>query len=359
MITPFDDYPIHQTALPIAHPASGDRNHYDRTFFNGFDVEAPMFFGVAMGIYPNRGVIDAAFTVVRDGIQRSVFASGRAPADRAQAVGALAIEVIEPLRRARVTVRGTADLVWQARTAALEEPRQTIHDGSVLVMDATRLVQWGTWTGWIDVDGERIAVEALPGTKDRSWGIRPVGEPAGGAPTSAIAGGGLFMTWAPVHFDDHCTHAVIFERPDGWRWYESAAVLGVLGPGDATWEVEQEHAREIGVDVDFRPGTRRPRAATLTYPDRSLSFEPVLDVPMKGLGYWHPDWAHGWWRGELAEGTDSWKLDELDPLAFENLHVEQLCRVRAGEHTGVGVLETLIIGPHVPSGFTDLLDGAR
>ena len=25
MLTPLDDYPIHQTALPIAHPASGAR----------------------------------------------------------------------------------------------------------------------------------------------------------------------------------------------------------------------------------------------------------------------------------------------------------------------------------------------
>ena len=80
MLTPFDDYPIHQTALPIAHPASGDPNQYDRFWFNGYTED--MFFAVAMGSYPNRGVIDAAFSVVHDSVQRSVFTSGRAPHDR-------------------------------------------------------------------------------------------------------------------------------------------------------------------------------------------------------------------------------------------------------------------------------------
>ena len=39
MLTPFDDYPIHQTPLPIAQPATGDRNHYDRYFFNGYATD--------------------------------------------------------------------------------------------------------------------------------------------------------------------------------------------------------------------------------------------------------------------------------------------------------------------------------
>src|SRR5439155_7367575 len=74
MITPWDDYPVHQTAMPVATPVSGDPNHYDRYFFNGFDPNGEYYFGVALGIYPNRGVIDGAFSVVRSGVQHSVFA---------------------------------------------------------------------------------------------------------------------------------------------------------------------------------------------------------------------------------------------------------------------------------------------
>ena len=78
MLTPFDDYPIHQTPLPLAHPASGDPNHYDRFWFNGYTED--YYFACGMAVYPNRGIIDGAFSVVHNGVQRSVFASGRSGA---------------------------------------------------------------------------------------------------------------------------------------------------------------------------------------------------------------------------------------------------------------------------------------
>ena len=81
MLTSFDDYPVHQTGVPVQQPATGDRNHYDRYFFNGYDREGTLFFALAMGRYPNRAVLDASFSVVADGVQRSVHASGRAPVD--------------------------------------------------------------------------------------------------------------------------------------------------------------------------------------------------------------------------------------------------------------------------------------
>src|SRR3712207_386381 len=119
MLTPFDDYPIHQTPEPIAHTVSGDRNHYDRYFFNGYDRDGRFFFAAAMGAYPNRQVIDAAFSVVADGVQRSVFASGRIPADRRDTqVGGIRVEIVEPLRTLRVTASGPgvdADVTFSAR----------------------------------------------------------------------------------------------------------------------------------------------------------------------------------------------------------------------------------------------------
>ena len=51
--------------------------------------------------------------------------------------------------------------------------------------------------------------------------------------------------------------------------------------------------------------------------------------------------------------------DDLDPLAIENLHIQQLVRCHSEGRTGIGVLEQLCIGPHAPSGFVALNDGAR
>ena len=62
-----------------------------------------------MGLYPNRHVTDAAFSVVVDGgrvdgRQINVHASRRAPTDRADAnqVGPITVEVLEPLHALRL-----------------------------------------------------------------------------------------------------------------------------------------------------------------------------------------------------------------------------------------------------------------
>ena len=72
---------------------------------------------------------------------------------------------------------------------------------------------------------------------------------------------------------------------------------------------------------------------------------------MLGLGYLHPEWGHGLWKGEDAFGGESWTLADLDPMEPRHLHVQQLCRARWGEREGVGVLEQLVIGPHAPVGL--------
>src|SRR5262245_15848570 len=189
MLTSFDDYPVHQTAEPVAAPSTGDRNFYDRYFFNGYSRAGDLFFAAALGVYPNRRVMDAAFSVVKDGRQWVVRASRLAPLERTETTaGPIAIDVVEPLRVLRVRVgenpHGLAcDVTFTARTAAIEEPRFTHRVAGRLVMDSTRLTQFGSWGGSLSVDGQRIPIDAtVLGTRDRSWGIRIVGEPEGGAP---------------------------------------------------------------------------------------------------------------------------------------------------------------------------------
>ena len=65
-----DDYPIHQTPEPVAY-AGTDRNFYDRYFFNGYSTSAgdTSFFATAFGVYPHLNIADAAFVVVRNGVE--------------------------------------------------------------------------------------------------------------------------------------------------------------------------------------------------------------------------------------------------------------------------------------------------
>ena len=73
-LTRGDDFPIHQTAEPIAYSGT-DRNFYDRYFFNGYDARGERYFAAAFGVYPHLNVADAAFVVVRDGVETAVHAS--------------------------------------------------------------------------------------------------------------------------------------------------------------------------------------------------------------------------------------------------------------------------------------------
>ena len=364
MLTPFDDYPIHQTPAPIAQPVSADPNHYDRYWFNGYDRDGEFFIGGAMGHYPNRGVIDGAFSVIHDGVEHSVFASGRMPADRSTQVGPLRIEVLEGLRAIRYVVDDNetglrADVTFRARTEAIEEPRQQIVRNNVPIMDYTRLTQWGTWEGSITLP-TGVTLEVDPArtyaTRDRSWGVRGVGQQA---PTNfESAAMQVFWLWAPLHFDDCCTHFAMFERSDGERWLEQSLVVPLLP--DAS---EPEHLGRTEYDIEWQPGRREMARARLTMHRKDGSALPVIEFEklytfrMRGIGYMHPQFSHGSNHGELEVGGESVRLDDFAPLEPSSIHIQTLCKVRMGDKEGIGVLEQLAFGPHQPTGLTGILDG--
>ena len=373
MLSRFDEYLIHQTPEPLAHPVSMDRNLYDRYWLNGFAADASLYFGLALGVYPNRQVMDAAFSVVRGGEQVACYGSRRAsPQARDDTrVGPLQIEVIEPMRRLRVSVAPNdsglqAELLFTARSACVEEDRQILRRGAVTWMDVTRFTQFGRWEGEITVDGTRITVDPsrVHGIRDRSWGRRNVGEPDAGAPPAPPQ---VFFLWAPLVWDDEATLAVFFEDARGHPLHAEGkrvplhtdpAAVPVLG------DPLQQAFHGVGRQLRYATGTRRAEAATLTLLNadgspRRVTLEPLLRWQMKGTGYGHPVWKHGTWHGELATGHDRWRLDALNPLAPENLHIQQLVRCHDDQgRSGIGVLEQLCIGPHAPSGFTAALDGA-
>ncbi len=363
MLSRFDDYPIHQASVPVAHTADGDLNRYDRYFFNGYTLDGQVFFAAAMGLYPNRHVADASFSVMSGGAEQiSLHASRRAPDDRADAnvVGPIRVEVVEPLAVLRLHVNAPehglrAELTFHRRSEALEEPHFFHRVGQRLMMDSTRLTQFGRWQGWLEVDGTRHEVrpQTAWGSRDRSWGVRGVGERSStGAPLGAPQ---FCWLWSPISFPDFSVHADVNELSDGRRWHE----VGFLVPDDG----EPVAMRHVDYRIEWEPGTRRARSAELTMRPWSgdeivVTLEPLSHFQMLGLGYGHPDWGHGMWKGESEMAVERWSLPVNDPLSPTHLHVQTLCRATCDGVAGLGVLEQLVIGPHEPSGLTGLLDGA-
>jgi hypothetical protein len=369
MLSPFDDYPIHPGADPIAHPATGDPNHYDRYWFNGHQKDGDFYFGAAMGHYPVRGVIDAAFSIVLDGVEHSVFASGSMPLDRSTAIGPVRLEVVDPMRTIRYVVEPnehgiSCDLTFRHTTVAIEEPRQRIvSPEGLLVMDHTRLTQWGTWEGTVTVDGTEVRIDPsqVPGTRDRSWGMRPVG--ARVETNRPMTMPQAFWLWAPLHFGDRFTHLALHEYESGQRWLETALVLDPISAGAVPWGTDGvRECDRIRYELEFDPGTRDVRRAELRFDDPAegevvIELEKRFTFRMRGIGYSHPHWAHGSSHGELETGRESIGIDDFDPTDFHSLHLQNLVIARMGDRTGVGVLEQACFGPHTPTGLTGLNDG--
>lgn len=353
MLHPLDDYPIHQTPEPILHTGTDSPNAYDRFFYNGYSPEGEIFFAVALGTYPNRQVTDGAFSVIREGVQHNVRASRRIPNDRTDtSVGPLTVEIVEPMVAHRIVVSPehgiSAELFFRAISPAIEEPRFRWVMENRVMFDYTRVTQFGRWEGWIDIDGERVEIGAdVVGCRDRSWGVRPVGDRISGP--SGI--NQFFWIWCPVVFDDTCTHFALNHDADGQPWHQSGATVPRLSDGEPTLDAAKVDRRDNATcDVTWQQGTRWAESISTSLEGGSgavqVDYEPILNFYMSGIGYGHPVWRHGRWIDELATSRDEIVLADVDPKDPTMVHIQALSKAIWGDKVGIGVVEQLVFGDH-------------
>ena len=357
MLTKGDDYPIHQTPEPIAY-AGSDRNFYDRYFFNAYAPDGGAFLAVAYGVYPALNVADAHVAIVKDGKEYCLHASRVLGLERMDlSVGPIAIDILEPLQKLKVTVtkaEGIAgEITFEGRAFPIEEPRFVKRNGPRLFMDYTRLTQNVRVSGWVEVDGQRIELNGWVGTRDRSWGIRPVGAPD----TQPTPGGGLagfFWQWTPLNFEDRSVYFHINADPDGKPWNTRAVILE-----DGAGPEGGYHTEAATMATDLIPGTRFARGGVLTIPMEqgaaTVTIQPLSTFLMRGIGY-GGDWRHGGLKGELEVGREDLDTVNFDPNDMGNLHIQAISKATLSvpgqpDQQGVGVFEQLILGPYRPLGF--------
>ena len=318
MLSKFDDFPIHQTSEPLMVPNTSDRNFYNRTWFNGYAPDGSFYFGIGIAIYPHRGIMDCAFSVVRPNEpQYCFFGSRKIPKDHSETVvGPFELEIISPMRSAKVSLKSnisglSCELVFEAKTQPIQEARQVLWSGTRRVMDATRFAQFGQWTGEIKTPSGKI--EVIPsntiGTKDRSWGVRNVGEPElGGAPKLPS---GICFIWAPLVWNDYVSHAIFFDDKDGHPIVRESLEAPLYEVKTLSEKIEDDIIKKFAAShhIDFEENTRWAKMAEIALTNldggkKIISLEPRLRFMMKGLGYGHPEWKQGVWKGNLEIGQD-------------------------------------------------------
>jgi hypothetical protein len=364
-LSPLDDYPVHQIAQPIRYPATSDRNFYDRYYFNCHAGTDELMLIIGLGQYPNLGVTDA-FALARHGTaHRVVRASRELGTDRMDtSVGPFRVEVIEGLRRLRVVLEPTGhglefDLTFEGAIPAQAEPRHFIRAHERVVFDSVRLAQTGRWTGYVRSGGQEFAVtpDRWGGARDRSWGVRPVGE---GEPPGIRANDPPQFYWmyAPMQFDDFSILAIVQEDAAGNRILEEG---GRVWPEHAGRPPEQLGRPEYV--PTFVPGTRAISAATISFRPRGrapleVTVRPVLPVSlMVGTGYGlEPDWRHGMYQGrDLVVQGVCYDLDQPDDKARMWGMTDAVAVFECVEDgftvTGSGLFEYWALGAHAPTGL--------
>jgi hypothetical protein len=368
MLHPLDEYPVHQTPLPMSQVGTSDKNFYDRCYFNAHDRTGDVFVITGLGSYVNLGVIDAYATVKLGDVLHTVRLSGALGPDRMhQQVGPYRIEVLEPLQRVRLVCdadhHGVGfDLTWEGSFPAVEEEPHVISNGYRTILQSSRFAQMGSWTGEVRAGGQTLAVEPSTwlGSRDRSWGIRPVGDaeaPGRTAADAAAGGGGFWWLYVPLRFDEFQIIVIVQEKADGHRTLNDAKRVWADG------RVEQ-----LGwprYDIRYRSGSRHPEHATLHLTDDAgkpvtVEIDTLGFVPLQlGSGYGDPDWAHGQWKGE--DWAESVVVDLTDPAVVPRIpfgNIDHVGHASCDGAEGWGLFEHASIGAHAPTGFADVMSVA-
>ena len=91
-----------------------------------------------------------------------------------------------------------------------------LYDGPRKTMDTCRMVQHGSWTGQINIENNKIDInpEKFIGTRDRSWGVRPVGA-YDSQPPVPMSLPQFYWLWNPAHFDDFTTQFHFVDDSEG------------------------------------------------------------------------------------------------------------------------------------------------
>ncbi|HET6964298.1 MAG TPA: hypothetical protein VFH58_05960 [Acidimicrobiales bacterium] len=366
MPVPLDEYPIHQVPLSMRYTETSDRNFYDRCYFNAHGRKGDLFLITGLGVYPNVGVIDA-YALVRRGDRHYSVRMSDALEDRSldARVGPYRVEVLDPLRRIRLVCdtaeRGLGfDLTWEGSFPCIDEPRHINRSGNRVMLDGCRFAQVGTWEGTIHLDGEDIAVEpdTWVGSRDRSWGIRPTGEPEPPGRAAEEPREGFWWLYVPLRFDDYALIVIVQEDPDGTRTLNAASRVWADG--------RHEQLGWPELDFTYRSGTRIPERLVMHMrtPDRrplEVEVESLLPVPLHiGAGYGaDPDWSHGVWKGR--DWIDSAVYDLTDPAVAGRIPfgvIDHVGRAVCDGAEGWGLFEHASVGRHDPTGFKDFMSVA-
>jgi hypothetical protein len=361
MLTPYDEFPVHQAPHPFSVVPSTDYGWDDGYFFGVFNPEEQVFLATGARVSPNTDMIGGYALLNVAGRQTTVRFNRCWRRDFSLRIGPHRIDIVAPLRTIRLALGDndsglTFDLLWEASSPAYLEEHHTAENRGRRSTDQSRYTQAGRATGWIQLHGRRweVTPRLWTGSRDHSWGLyadRPPLAPAAALlpPREETGPRRALRFWTIFRSEPYSGFYHLHETADGVQTRMND-VFGTPFAGAICSGLEEQPLELAAAthELELAPGTRLLKRAHLRLQDRrgglwQQTFE-VVSPPWfpQTLGYHPGSWKDG---GTFFtyHGSEELALewDELDlsvqPFAYTPYRVTgQAARSPFGEGATVG-----------------------
>ena len=352
MLTPQDDLIGHQLPTTFDQIDNSDPAWMERLWYTGHPAPSgDVIFDIGLGYHPNRNVMDAFAGVAVAGRQWNFRASRRLrPDPLTTAVGPLKIEVLEGLRRHRLSLApNESGIAFELEfIASLNPHEEKAHlrrrDGRV-TENMARAQQLGRYRGWLEFDGTRHTVDAAQwrGQRDHSWGVRAEMRTDETSPPLTFYPP-FFYCWTTAQFEGRGLHLFFKERAPGDKIYLSGEEVFELGSRAASKHQLADLTHEVQWHDDPHGQSMASATFHLRFADGRERGVRVRTLPtryyLKGGLYGGLDgWFHGDDRGKLFTAHEVWDL--TDPATRRKVRTlaDQVIEVRDGDEVGYGIVE--------------------
>ncbi len=283
-----DESFTHQLPTTFDQVHDPDPTWSDRCYFFAASPDGTMLLASGYGNNPNTGTgLGYVKVSLADGRHWDLL-SGRPVTgdDRGDLrAGPMRWTCVEPLKKWRLDVEPNGSgIEWELYyepTAPMWEllPMKVRDKDGQMLADMYHMKEPGRWSGWVQIDGERISVDGFHGGRDRTFGVR-------------VADKIDFWLWLDAGFEDRAIEAWIIESHDGTVNYVDGGITHADGTLSKRF-VKIEH------DVEFDGDTKRPARADLIFTDEDgKTYHVTADAPHQDVNaYYGLPMAHCQYRG--------------------------------------------------------------
>ncbi|WP_156842897.1 hypothetical protein [Novosphingobium aquimarinum] len=345
MLSPYDEFPIHQTSHTFASIPSTDFSWDDGCYFGFFSPAEKVFLAVGYRVNPNSDIIGGFAILNVDGKQHTTRFSRCWRRDMTTRVGPFAVEVMEPLRKLRVSLDENEtglsfDLVWTGVSPAVLEEHHLAENRMRRTTDQSRYCQAGEPSGFIRFGEQHWQVDPAGWScaRDHSWGLyaerRPLSpDPRWLPPKIVQAHQRALRFWIILRAGPFSGFFHLHEDADGVQ-RDFSDVFGTALGGSlfAGWDSKFEIATARHEAV-YQPGTRLLSKVVMAITDTQggnwkLEFEAVAPPWIaQTSGYFPGGWKDGGnvhtYHGseELALESDSFDFS-IQPIDYRPYQAE-------------------------------------